>query len=118
MWEYYITKTENVTQVAIDLAETLGVKSNEDDISRANRLPSKQRITHTHQQKPESNTHPLIIARFVDQYKRNQLYEIRYKAKDISNFPVKNMAYLHINKNLDTKKQTIVLENKVKHKRN
>ena len=39
-------KTDN-TQDAIDLAEALDAKLNEEDISRAHRLSSKQHATHT-----------------------------------------------------------------------
>ena len=67
-------ETENATKVAIDLAETLGVKLNE-DITITHCLPSKQLSAHTRQGKPESNIHPLIKVKFVNQYKRNELYE-------------------------------------------
>ena len=71
---------------------------------------------HTRQRKPESNTHPLTIVRFVNRYKRNEMYENRYKAQDISEFPVDNMTQLYINENLTQKRKQLFWLTKLKAK--
>jgi len=41
------------------------------------------------------NKHPSIIAHFVSRYKRNQIYENRFNAKNIKEFLVEGMDKLH-----------------------
>ena len=89
---------ENVTQIVLDLASKLEVKLDNEDISIAHRLPQKKHSTSNNDGRQKS-THPAIIARFVRRDKRNKLYENRFKAKDIDDFPV-----------LDPKKETLILE--------
>ena len=105
-------ENEDVTQIVLDLAGTIGVDLEEGDISIAHRLPQKRRSANPRAGQRKSN--PAIIVRFISRYKRNEMYENRFKAKEIDNFPVQDMTYLYINKNLTQRRKRLFWKTKQK----
>ena len=90
---------EDVTQITLELANSLGVELEEEDISIAHRLPKKERVGKTRSSN-DSKKHSTIIVRFVSRTKRNEIYASRFKAKAIKAFPMDKMEHLFINENL------------------
>ena len=107
-------KNEDVTQIALDVAGAIGVDLVEEDISIAHRLPQKRRSTNPQAGQHKSTAHPAIIIRFISRHKRNEMYENRCKAKEIDNFPVKDMSCLYINENLTQRRKRLYWKPKQK----
>ena len=93
-----VRKDEDVTQITLDLISKLDVDIKEEHISTAHRLPVKQRYGRTRLNKPVN--HPTIIVRLVSRQMRNEIYDKRFNAKMIQDFPVEEMEKLFINKSL------------------
>ena len=102
---------ENVTQIVLDLVSKLEVKLDNEDISIAYRLPQKKHSS-TNKDGSQKSAHPAIIARFVSRDKRNKLYENRFIAKDIDDFPVDGMTELYINENLTQRRKRLFWRSK------
>ena len=102
---------ENVTQIVLDLDSKLEVKLDNEDISIAHRLPQKKRSA-TNNGGSQKSAHPAIIARFVSRDKRNKLYENRFKAKDIDDFPFDGMTELYMNENLTQRRKRLFWRSK------
>ena len=83
-----VRKDEDVTQITLDLISKLDVDIKEEDISIAHRLPVKQRYGRT-RLKPVN--HPTIIVRLISRQMRNEIYDKRFNAKMIEDFPVEGM---------------------------
>ena len=96
---------EDVTQITIKLASSIGVDLDKEEISIAHRLPQKKRIGKTRSNNDKK--HPTIIVRFVSRTKRNEIYARRFKAKDVETFPVENMENLYINENLTQRRKRL-----------
>ena len=102
---------ENVTQIVLDLASKLEVKLDNEDSSITHRLPLKKRSA-TNNDGSQKSANPTIIARFVSRDKRNKLYENRFKAKDIDDFPVDGMIEQYINENLPQRRKRLFWRSK------
>ena len=96
---------EDVTQITMKLASSIGVDLDKEEISIAHRLPQKKRIGKT--RSSNDKKHPTIIVRFVSRTKRNEIYARRFKAKDVETFPVENMENLYINENLTQRRKRL-----------
>ena len=109
-----VRKDEDVTQITLDLISKLDVDIKEEDISIAHRLPVKQRYGRTRLTKPVN--HPTIIVRLVSRQIRNEIYDKRFNAKMIEDFPVEGMEKLFINENLTQRRKRLFWQSKQKAK--
>ena len=85
---------EDITQITLDLAKKINVDLEEEDISIVHRLPVKQRRSEDQSGSKTTKTYPTVIVSFVSRQKRNEMYENRFKAKEIDDFPVEGMKNL------------------------
>ena len=106
---------EDVTQITLELANSLGVELEEEDISIAHRLPKKERIGKTRSSN-DSKKRLIIIVRFVSRTKRNKIYGCHFKAKAIEAFPVDKIKHLFINENLTQRRKRLLWLTKQKAK--
>ena len=119
-----VGKDEDVTQITLDLISKLDVDIKEEDILIAHRLPVKQRYGHglpvkqrygrTRLNKPVN--HSTIIVRLVSRQIRNEIYDKRFNAKIIEDFPVEGMEKLFINENLTQRRKRLFWLSKQKAK--
>ena len=109
-----VRKNDDVTQITLDLISKLDVDIKEEDISIAHRLPVKQRYGRTRLNKPVN--HPTITVRLVSRQMRNEIYDKRFNAKMIEDFPVEGMKKLFINKNLTQRSKRLFWLSKQKAK--
>ena len=109
-----VRKDEDVTQITLDLISKLDVDIKEEDISIAHRLPVKQRYGRTRLTK--SVNHPTIIVRLVSRQIRNEIFDKRFNAKMIEDFPVEGMEKLFINENLTQRRKRLFWLSKQKAK--
>ena len=107
---------EDVTLTTLELANSLGVKLEEEDVTIAHRLPKKERVGKTRSSN-DSKKHSTIIVRFVSRTKRNEIYASRFKAKTIEAFPVDKMEHLFINENLTQRRKLLFWLTKQKAKK-
>ena len=97
-----LTKDEEITQVTMDLVAKLNVDL-EEDISIVHRLPVKHRTGRI----SNGSKRPTTTLRLVNRLKKNEIYENRFKARDIKEFPVNNIERLHINGNLTKRRKRL-----------
>ena len=109
-----MTKNEDVMQITLDLIKKLEVDIEEEDISITHRLPRKRRLGRTRANK--ATNHFTIIVRLVNRQKRNEIYENRFKAKNIEGFPVDRTEKLFINENLTQRRKRLFWYTKQKAK--
>ena len=96
---------EDVTQITLELANSLGVELEEEDNNRA---PVAQEKTGRKTRSSNgSKKHSTIIVRFVSRTKRNEIYASHFKTKAIEAFPVDKMEHLFINENLTQRKKRL-----------
>ena len=107
---------EDITQITLDLAKKINVDLEEEDISIVHRLPAKQRRSEDQSGSKTTKRHPTVIVRFVSRQKRNEMYENRFKAKEIEDFPVEGMKNLFVNENLTQRRKQLFWKTKQKAK--
>ena len=109
-----VRKHEDVTQITLDLISKLDVDITEENISIAHRLPSNRDMVEQDFNKPVN--HPTIIVRLISRQMRNKIYDKRFNAKMIEDFPVEGMEKLFINENLTQRRKHLFWLSKQKAK--